>query len=245
MRSKILKYGLYFCFAVLCCSNLSAVEASNQPIATDSRIRTLVYTESEVFRVVVHYGYQTSLEFAEGEEVQTISVGTNYAWQLSPLGRRLFIRPLEEGVKTNMTIITNRRTYQFEIESKAHTSVSDEELVYVVRFFYPDEELDSIEPGDEELSAPTSTVKPYNFNYTLEGNDAIAPLKVFDDGINTFFEFLPDTLYSVPTIQAKDKDKFVQLEPREKGGYIVVNKVASEFKIRDGDREVTIYNESL
>ena len=54
----------------------------DQPIAIDSRIKTFIYSENEVFRLVVHYGYQTSIEFAEDEEIQTISAGNNYAWQL-------------------------------------------------------------------------------------------------------------------------------------------------------------------
>ncbi|MDJ1407606.1 MAG: hypothetical protein MRQ13_04430 [Candidatus Midichloria sp.] len=45
----------------------------DKPIATDSRIRTFVYSQNEVFGIVVHYGYQTNIEFADGEEIQTIS----------------------------------------------------------------------------------------------------------------------------------------------------------------------------
>ena len=29
----------------------------------------------------------------------------------------------------------------------------------------------------------------YNFNYTISGDDSIAPIKVFDDGVFTYFEF--------------------------------------------------------
>lgn len=108
------------------------------PITTDNRIKTYVYNENEVFLLLIHYGYQSSIEFGLGEEVETISVGDTYSWKITPVGRRLFIKPLEENVHTNMTILTNKRTYQFDIMSKMPDENLDKELVYVVRFFYPD-----------------------------------------------------------------------------------------------------------
>ncbi|AIF81508.1 type IV secretion system protein VirB9 [endosymbiont of Acanthamoeba sp. UWC8] len=217
---------------------------ANQPIAIDSRIKTFVYSENEVFRVVVHYGYQTSIEFADGEEIQTISVGNSFAWQLIPVGRRLFIRPLEENILTNMTIITNMRTYQFEIQSRLLSYTIDEELVYVVRFFYPDDETDQIKPQVKSFSEQDAipVVKPFNFNYTLSGADRIAPIKIFDDGINTFFEF-PSTR-NVPQISTVNGKTSVKLVPKIKGKYIVVNTVAPEFELSDNTDIVKVYNEN-
>lgn len=109
------------------------------PITTDNRIKTYIYNENEVYLVVVHYGFQTNIEFAIGEEVETISVGDSYAWKVTPVGRRLFIKPLEENIHTNMTIITNKRTYQFDVVSKtAENSEVDKELAYVIKFYYPE-----------------------------------------------------------------------------------------------------------
>jgi type IV secretion system protein VirB9 len=36
-----------------------------------------------------------------------------------------------------MTVITNKRTYQFDVISKPIDENIDKDLVYVVRFFYP------------------------------------------------------------------------------------------------------------
>ena len=107
---------------LICLMSLNyASAAANRPVAIDSRIKTFIYSENEIFRIVINYGYQTSVEFAEGEEIQTISVGNNFAWQLTPVGRRLFIKPLEENILTNMTILTNKRVYQFEVQSKSQS----------------------------------------------------------------------------------------------------------------------------
>lgn len=115
-----------------------AFEDEDTSITTDNRIKTYIYNPNEVYLLVLHFGFQSHIEFAKEEEIQTISLGDAYAWSISPLGNRLFIKPLEKNIRTNMTIITNKRTYQFDIVSKELGLEEDEkDLVYVVRFYYP------------------------------------------------------------------------------------------------------------
>jgi type IV secretory pathway VirB9-like protein len=121
-------------------SLLPAWVAFAQPIVSDSRIKTLVYNPNEVFTITTHYGYQANIEFGAREEIETVSVGDRVGWQIVPAGRRLFIRAMEENAHTNMTVITSRHSYQFDLRSSASDAVyGSEELVYVVRFFYPEE----------------------------------------------------------------------------------------------------------
>jgi type IV secretion system protein VirB9 len=112
---------------------------ADEPITTDNRVKTYVYNENEVFPLVIFYGYQTSIEFAKGEEISTISMGDSYSWSMTPVGRRLFVKPLEENMHTNMTIITNKRAYQFDLFSKKIDGEFNNDLVYVMRFYYPEE----------------------------------------------------------------------------------------------------------
>lgn len=107
------------------------------PVTFDSRIKTYVYNPNEVYLLVVHTGFQSHIEFAKGEEIETISMGDSYAWKITPLANRLFIKPLERNIRTNMTILTNRRTYQFDIVARELEGEDDQDLVYVVRFYYP------------------------------------------------------------------------------------------------------------
>ena len=110
------------------------------PVVTDSRIKTFVYNPNEVFTLTTHYGYQSNIEFAEKETIETVSVGDRVAWQIIPAGRRLFLRAQEENARTNMTVVTNLRAYQFDLLSSSADAVfGSEELVYVVRFYYPEE----------------------------------------------------------------------------------------------------------
>ncbi len=129
------KFGATLIFAAFLVS--SATAQTNNPVTTDSRIRTLVYNPNEVYELKFYYGYQSFIEFAEDEEIEMISIGEAFAWRLTPAGKRLFIRPLEIAGHTNMTIISNKRTYHFDIRSGEYDGKADEELVYTIRFFYP------------------------------------------------------------------------------------------------------------
>lgn len=246
MRSykSLLLSSLAMALFVVLSSNAVSV---NRPIALDSRIKTMIYSENEVFRVVVNFGYQTIIEFAENEEIQTISAGNNFAWNLVPVGRRLFIKPLEDNILTNMTVLTNFRAYHFEIQSKTMYNTVDEELVYVARFFYPEEGVDSLSVRPDVISVDKKDIlpsfKPYNFNYSLSGPSRFAPVKIFDDGVNTFFKFEAN-IKVFPNIYVKTSEGFAALEMRRRGDYIVTNVVAKEFKISLNGEDVAVYNEN-
>lgn len=123
---------------------LSSLNSSNAAthyddvLTTDSRIKTYVYSPNNIYLLVLHYGFQSSIEFAQNEHIEFFTVGDSYAWKITPVGNnRLFIKPMKRDMRTNMTIITNKRTYQFDIVARELKNEEDKDLVYVVRFQYP------------------------------------------------------------------------------------------------------------
>jgi type IV secretion system protein VirB9 len=269
--------------AVFCSQNSFAQIA---PITTDSRIKTLVYSANEVFQLKFHYGYQSFIEFADDEETEMISIGESFAWRLTPAGKRLFIRPLEIGAHTNMTIITNKRTYQFDIASAEYDGRADEELVYTVRFYYPDiranipipPSLSNPNPGapnkgsaldpngnrggggrpivkkplkqqffNKPLDLDVSkSDKKLNLKYSVAGKSGnITPLKVFDDGKETYFQFKDKNLI-VPTINQVDifgSEQQVGYAIRE--NFVVVSGVFPQLTLRLADSLICIFNEGI
>lgn len=255
-----------------------AARAGNEPIATDSRIKTFVYSANEVFPIVLHYGYQMAIEFGEGEVIQTYSIGNSYILQLSTVGRILFIKPLEDNIMTNMTVITNKRQYYLEIRSKDLMDGSyDAELAYVVRFFYPETDNlknnktvmnvndivgaasisqsvinansvknDSVNITNESNAKATSihkadiaSLKPYNFNYTASGAKTLIPTAIFDDGINTFFQYTKGVSF-MPKITIDRGGVDISLDVRKKGRYFVVNTLGSNFIIEHGNKKAIV-----
>lgn len=133
-----MKFNKFKSFLMSLVIAVASVSIADEPITTDNRVKTYVYNENEVYTLMIFYGYQTSIEFAKGEEVSTISMGDSYAWKVNAVGHRLFVKPLEDNMHTNMTIITNKRAYQFDLFSKKINGKFDKELVYVMRFYYPE-----------------------------------------------------------------------------------------------------------
>ncbi len=122
----------------------------------DSRIKLLMYDENDVYTITAKYGYQTNVVFSPSEEIQTISVGDRSLWQIIPAGNRMFIRPMSQDVITNMTILTNKRSYQFDL--KAVPEDKEGANIYVAKFVYPEDIRHIHEP--EFLSAPTEKEAP-------------------------------------------------------------------------------------
>ena len=259
--------------------NPITLKAQSIPITTDSRIKTLVYNANEVYQLKFHYGYQSFIEFATDESIDMISIGESFAWRLTPASNRLFIRPLEIAAHTNMTIITNKRVYQFDIRSGEYDGRADEELVYVVRFFYPDirakrkipQQLSKPNPGavakqpqkpdaivtsaferawiNKELTgnlALNADTNEMNFEYQFAGNAPdITPIKVFDNGQETSFQFKNNNLI-IPTISVVDIfGNEVSTTYVIKDHYVVIPEVAHQFTLRLADSLLCVFNDKL
>lgn len=248
---------LVFCALLAMALPVQAVAQSGVPVVTDSRIKTFVYNENDVYNVLTHYGYQSNIEFGRNEEVQTISIGDRIGWQVIPAGRRLFIKALEERAHTNMTVVTNKRAYQFDLSSSGQVPLHPtEELVYVVRFFYPDEQpslpsppvySDGASYGGMPSAAPIQPAVVHgaqNFNYTFTGPAEAAPVRIYDDGRSTYFKF--PQLQRVPqffVLTPDGREHPVQTQMGA-GGEVVVATVAPRFSIRQGGVQVIVFNEA-
>lgn len=219
----------------------------SQPVITDTRIKTLVYNENEVYRIVAHYGFQSNIEFGPKEEIDTISVGDQVAWQIIPSNRHLFIRAMAFNTRTNMTVITNKRIYQFDLVSPAQNQMQ-RELSYVVRFYYPDEHWDNVQPANTQPaqmpSIPATQRQSYNQNYTLSGPETMAPVKIYDDNQQTYFQFRE----GMPLPQIYRVTMMGQEEPlpqSAQGSLIMVPGVHSRFSLRTPTDVVCVFNESM
>ncbi|MEJ0010200.1 MAG: P-type conjugative transfer protein VirB9 [Alphaproteobacteria bacterium] len=215
-----------------------------KPIATDSRIRTVRYSPNEVYQFIGHYGYQSAIEFAADEKILTVSVGDSISWMINPSNNRLFLKPIEQNALTNMTVVTDKRTYFFELHAEETQDIRDPNMVFDLRFVYPGTDSDSVDFAQFE-TFPDFDKHPekYNFNYTIRGGDAIAPIRIFDDGEFTYFQF-PDKNGEIPAFFRVEPDLSESLiNFRKRGDYIVVEQVTSRFTLRRGPYIVCVYNE--
>ncbi|MCH2037102.1 MAG: TrbG/VirB9 family P-type conjugative transfer protein [Rickettsiales bacterium] len=237
----------FFLYVLILSLVVSPRAYSAEPVLTDSRIKTYVYNDSEVFKVTAHYGYSTYIEFAESESPSYLQFGDPLSWGYDVVGNKLFLRVIDGFSQTNMTVISNLgRTYQFDIQSKIPPAEIDNNLTYVVRFFYPDNSFDRLELAKakpvDELPLPSN--KQYNFDYTMVGPDSIAPTAVFDDGKSTYFKFSSgdSRLPNIFMLDASGAEIPVELEKR--GNFMILDRITNQYTIRLGVELVCIFNEA-
>ena len=215
-------------------------------IATDSRIRTVRYSENEVYQFIGHYNFQSTIEFGPDEKIQTVSVGDSVAWLINPSGHRLFLKPIDQNALTNMTVITDKHSYLFELHAEETKDIRDKELVFVLRFIYPQNEVSDIGISQfEDFPEIDKHPERYNFNYTVRGSNVIEPIRIFDDGQFTYFEF-HDKNAEIPAffrVNGNMDEELINF--RKRGNYIVVERVASRFTLRRGADILCIYNERV
>lgn len=243
---------MHFRISLLCAALLLLPVAANatresRPLPVDHRVRTVMYQPDEVYKFTGHYRYQTSIEFGRDEEIKTISMGDSTAWMVNPSGYRLFLKPVEQDATTNMTLITNKRTYLFELHASETDDINDPNMVFVMRFVYSD-------GGDSQTlsryldSAPEPDLEndgaKFNRDYTMSGSEEIAPIRIFDDGEFTFFQFR-DKNAEVPAffwVDEQGNDNI--LNYRTRGNYIVVERVVNRYTLRHGNNIVCVFNEA-
>lgn len=220
----------------------------SRPLPIDSRFRVITYLPGGIHKYTGFFDYQASILLEEGETVSTIAMGVTSGWYINPVESRIFIKPISENpllTNTNMLMITNKRTYYFILEAAEAESMDDPDLVWETRFVYPETGNDIVKrvktTNSLDLNDPE---KDFNFNYTVSGSEYIAPLKVFDDGEFTYFEF-PKVNADIPAIFLVDSEgKEALINYRVEGDYIVVERVTSQFTLRHGPDVSCIFNES-
>jgi type IV secretion system protein VirB9 len=243
------------CLALLSCfvvAQPAYALLTPQPLGTDNRIKTVQYSPNEIYKFIGHYGYQSSIEFGADEQIMTISVGDSVAWQLKPSGSRLFIKPVEQDALTNMTVVTNEHTYNFELHAEETDNIKDKDMMFVLRFQYGDAkdgDMQSMTIKQAQDPVPDLTDpevrKTLNFNYAIQGPESHSPIRIFDDGEFTYFEFR-DKNAEVPAFFVVDPlQNEAIINFRTVDDYIVVERVAPRFTLRSGAYVICVHNENM
>ncbi|WP_404947096.1 TrbG/VirB9 family P-type conjugative transfer protein [Rhizobium terrae] len=235
-----------FALQAACCSlvaaNVFAAQAP-RPGSLDQRVTSVVYQLNNVVEVSATYGISTMIIFDEDEKFETISLGDTDSWQVAPSekGNILFVKPVAKDVATNMNVVTTKRIYFLKLNDYAPR---DGKQVFGIRFLYPEKDLNARlrEEAQHRAAFPNiSSIDKANVNidYSFSGDPALKPSMIFDDGKKTFFKFKA----SVPAIFAVQADFSETLRNfRKEGDYIVVDGVAQQYTLRDGNQWTCIFN---
>ena len=244
----------------LCAAAAAANAAEIAPGSTlDPRVRTTDYVEGQVYKITGFVGYHAVVVFAPDEKVER-TWGFDSGWRIDDFGNKVSITPKLENADSNLSIVTNKRLYLFDLSVKPFpkryaTQANDAEQTYALRFRYPQDEARAAaaqaatSAADRRLAAAKASAsendKPRHMDYTYMGSEAIRPYEVWDDGTFTYFKFYAQQ--DLPTFFVVNDDgtesvvnKFVKYD----GDTVVVQRVAKQFVLRMGQSVTCIYNEN-
>lgn len=213
----------------------------------DSRFKVFPFIENGVYEIIALYDNTTYIEFEEGELVSSITNPKDAYWQIVPKENRMFFRPIANDADVQITVMTNKRMYFFEMYAKEPEGSFDSEYTFFYQFTYPNEESQKTIRRYSKSIVPNIDISPekYNLNYTITGHPSLHPMKIFDDGEFTYFEFR-DKGGIIPAIFIVDSDNYESLVNfRMIGSYLVVESISPRFTLRNGTDVVCVFNESI
>lgn len=226
--------------------------ASGPLLAEDPRLVERLYDPAKVVRIDGKARVQATIMFADDEVIENVAIGDSQSWQVTPNKRAnlLFLKPLSATAITNMTVVTSRRTYLFDLVANPRSRP-----VYVMSFTYPEPPA----PSEEELalaaretanaaemaaaSDPYAVVDPaaLNFEWGRFGGPSLLPARVYDDGNATFLSWPADR--AVPAILVKDQEGSEgPVNFTVRGETIVVEGVPREIVLRLGEEVAILTN---
>ena len=240
------KIKVLFLLSIICGfqNNLECSE----PITMDSRVKTYIYNPNEVFPIVLHYGYHSHIDFPKNEFIKNIIIGNPADWEITNRGNRIFLQTYSKEAHTNMTIITSKRTYEFDLLAKEDIREANYDLAYAIRFYYPEEDMmdnknDSKVISDNLTFDIKDIVKgSINANYIYNGDQNIAPAVAFNDEKFTYLKFKDEKF--IPKIEVIGK-KSQHIKIFSYNGYIIINGVFSRIKLFNDGKSVTLVNKTL
>lgn len=240
-------------------SNGYATE-NTTPLASDGRIKTVVYEKNNVVPVKGSTFISTQIIFGSNEKIIDIQGGDADAWTVNVskmIPNVLNMKPTTLGSNTDIIVSTiddqsKIRRYFLHLKS-AKNNLDTKNQTYAIQFVYPNEqrkkllkELDYQAMEKKAIVNASSNPKNYNWDYSFNGSRSIMPLHVFDDGKFTYLQLRQNQ--DIPAIFAVSNSQGQEavVNFRRVGDYIVIQQVAPQFTLRNGKYHVaSIFNNKM
>lgn len=223
-------------------------------VGGDGRVQEIHYTPNEVFNIHAVVGNSTLIQLEEGEEVEGdntgLGMGDAQAWSIAVRGNNLFIKPAQPLPDTNMLLVTNKRTYAFQLSTMNSANPS-----YVVRFVYPSTKktpsalVPAVTKSLTYTKAQTSAngqdlyvSGDTNVQYFKQGDNEISPTNVWDNGQFTYLRFAnANDLPAVYRLMPDMKTEAV-VDTHVEGDTLVIHGISRLYRLRLGNSSLDIFN---
>ena len=211
-------------------------------------IQVYPYTEGALYRLYASPGQVSDIALQPGEELVSVSAGDTVRWVVgdtvsgsgATARAHVLVKPISSGIRTNLMIATDRRTYHLELES------TEGGYMAALSWRYPADELAGLTARNERAIARDAgsierglTLEGLNFDYRLSGDSPDwKPVRVFDDGRQVFIQMPEDIATTdMPPLFVLGADGDAELvNYRVRGNYYVVDRLFRAAELRLGER---------
>lgn len=244
--------------AALLLPAFAGAEVTPQKGQFDPRVRVVDYNPLNVVKLRTFYGVSTHIQLAEGESIKDVALGDDQAWKVKPRGNHIFIKPQATHADTNLTIVSDRRTYQFVLivqprSVKDASAFSDANLVYSLTFNYPNEEAATrtsamtrkMRAADLKAKLESAKHEIRNLDYWVAGSEEISPTAAHDDGRFIYLTFSNNRdMPAVYAVDAQGKEALINTNVVD-GKTIVIQRMVPSLMLRKGDAVASVINKSF
>ena len=239
-----------------------ALTFASPAIAQDNRLQTLVFDENAVVRIDGKVKVQTTIKFAPDEMIENVAIGDSAAWQVQPNKAQsiLFVKPLEVNARTNMTVVTDKRTYLIDLVASPRNSA-----LYVMQFRYPElekaaeearlaaiaeAEAEALRAADPaQVAAAAAAADPYaasdpaelNFAWASAGARDLLPSRTYDNGDAVFLTWPQGVAIPAILVTNPEGDEG-PVNYTVRGDTLIVDGVPAQIILRSGRDTATLTN---
>jgi type IV secretion system protein TrbG len=160
-------------------------------------IQVWPYSDGALYQVYTSPGRVTVIALQQGEELVTVSAGDTVRWVVgdtasgagASLRVNILVKPTRVGLKTNLVITTNRRTYLLELSSTPQAWMAS------ASWDYPKDRMLALrkQAQQAQAAAPVDSglsLEQIRFRYAIAGDSPPwKPLRAFDDGERVYIQF--------------------------------------------------------
>lgn len=194
------------------------------------------YAPGAIYELYANPNFISAILLEPGETLNDVAAGDTARWMVTEAqaeaevdGRTIvLVKPQSTNLRTNIVLVTSRRTYTIEAVAQTGQAYSSE-----IAWCYP------------ERAAPTANVSELNFSYRIQTTrgrrPSWLPTRVFDDGRRTWIEMPPQAASTdLPPLFVISGEGAEIVNYRLQGDRYMVDRVFDVAEMRLGTRSPVI-----
>ena len=214
------------------------------------------YEAGRLYQVQTSPHFLTAIMLRPGEKLLAKAAGDTVRWVLGETAQGaganqqvvVLLKPIRGGLRTNVVLTTDQRTYLIEAASREGDSYTS-----AISWNYPQEEMQALAAAEaakaaqaQVVVAPGLAIDQLHFGYRVEPLKGKAPrwepLRVFDDGTKTYIQF-PVNMAATeapPLFLVGPGGKAELVNYRYLNGYYIVDRLIDIAELRIGEKPQSV-----